>query len=80
MVLTASSSANCRNVFQRCSGCSDQWPPDITANVISKANLKGMITNSDLELVGLMEHVCGPLDEKCIALFSYNSPTVSWVQ
>jgi len=63
-----------------------QCPPDITANVISEANLKGTITNSDLKLAGLvllwlmMEHVCGPLAEKCIALFSNNSPTVSWVQ
>jgi hypothetical protein len=42
-----------------------QWPPDITANVKSEANPKGTITNSDLELAGLvllwlmMEHVCG---------------------
>ena len=40
-----------------------QWPPDITANVISEANPKGTITNSDLELAGLillwlmMEHI-----------------------
>ena len=63
-----------------------QWPPDITANVIFEANPKGTIKNSDLELLGLillwlvMEHVCGPLAEKCVALFSNNSPTVSWVQ
>ncbi len=63
-----------------------QWPPDITKNVISDANPKGAITNLDLELAGLvllwlmMEHVCGPLAEKRIALFSNNSPTVSWVQ
>jgi len=63
-----------------------QWPPDITANVISEANPKRSITNSDLELASLvllwlmMEHVCGPLAEKRIALFSDNSPTVSWVQ
>ena len=63
-----------------------QWPPDTTKNVISEANPKGTITNSDLELVGLvllwlmMEHVCGPLAEKRITLFSNNSPTVSWVQ
>jgi hypothetical protein len=62
------------------------WPPDITNNVISEANPKGTITKSDLELAGLvllwlmMEHVCGPLAEKRIALFSNNSPTVSWVQ
>ncbi len=63
-----------------------QWPPDITANVKSEANPKGTITNSDLELAGLvilwlmMEHVCGLLTEKRIALFSNNSPTVSWVE
>ena len=44
------------------------------------------ITNSDLKLAGLvllwlmMEHICGPLAEKHIALFSNNNPTVSWVQ
>ena len=63
-----------------------QWPPDITTNVISEANQKGTITNLDLELVRLvllwlmMEHVCGPLAEKHIDLFSNNCPTVSWVQ
>ncbi len=63
-----------------------QWPPDITTNVISDANTKGTITNSDLKLAGLvllwlmMEHVCAPLSEKRIPLFSNNSPTVSWVQ
>jgi hypothetical protein len=63
-----------------------QWPPDITANVVLVANSNGTITNSDLELAGLvilwlmMEHVCGPLKEKRVALFSDNSPTVSWVQ
>jgi hypothetical protein len=63
-----------------------QWPPDITANVISEANPKGTITNSDLELADLvllwlmMEHICGLLAEKHIALFSNNIPTVSWVQ
>ncbi len=62
-----------------------QWP-DITANVVSNKNPKGKITNSDLELAGLvilwliMEHVCGSLAEKQVALFSDNSPTVSWVQ
>ena len=63
-----------------------QWPPDITADVNSEANPKVRITNSDLKLAGLvllwlmMEHVCGPLAEKRITLFSDNSPTVSWVQ
>jgi hypothetical protein len=44
------------------------------------------LTNFDLKLVGLvtlwlmMEHVCGTLTEKQVALFSNNSPTVSWVE
>jgi hypothetical protein len=63
-----------------------QWPPDISVNVVSDQNRRGAITNSDLELAGLvllwlmMEHICGPLTEKQVALFSDNSPTVSWVQ
>jgi hypothetical protein len=63
-----------------------QWPPDITDNVVSASNPMGTITNSDLELVGLvilwlmMEHVCSSLTDKRVALFSNNSPTVSWVQ
>ncbi len=63
-----------------------KWPPDISADVISDSNPNGKITNLDLELAGLvilwlmMEHVCGPLSEKRVVLFSDNSPTVSWVQ
>jgi hypothetical protein len=62
-----------------------KWPPDISEDVISKSNPTGKITNSDLELAGLtilwlvMEHVCGPLTKKRVAIFSNNSPTVSWV-
>ena len=60
-----------------------KYPTPENSNVVSDANPKGTITNSDLKLAGLvllwlmMEHVCGPLSEKCIALFSDNSPTVS---
>jgi hypothetical protein len=63
-----------------------QWPPDVTANVVSNKNPKGKLTNSDLELAGLvllwlmMEHVGGRLTKKRDALFSNNSPTVGWVQ
>jgi hypothetical protein len=45
----------------------------------------GAITNSDLEMAGLllvwlvMEFVCGTLREKS-ALFSDNFPTVGWAQ
>jgi hypothetical protein len=63
-----------------------QWPPDITASIISSTNPTGTITNSDLELAGLfmlwlvMEDVCHPLANTHVALFSDNSPTVHWVQ
>ncbi len=62
-----------------------QWPLDITANVKSASNPNGMITNSDLEMEGLLllllimkEVVCN-LKEANVALFSDNLPTVSWV-
>jgi hypothetical protein len=63
-----------------------KWPPDISADVILDSDPNGKITNSDLELAGLiilrlmMEHLCGLLSEKRVALFSDNSPTVSWVK
>jgi hypothetical protein len=62
------------------------WPPDIIANVVTESNPQGTITNLDLELAGLvilwimMEHICICLVEKRVALFSDNSPSVSWVQ
>ncbi len=51
-----------------------------------RANPKGSITNSDLEIVGLlllwltMEGVCGPLQEKCVAMFGDISPSIGWVK
>ena len=62
-----------------------QWPKDIQSQTKTFENLKCTITNSDLEMAGLLllwlaiEEVCGPLREKRIALFSDNSPTISWV-
>ena len=62
------------------------WPPDIKADINTKDNPTGKLTNSDLEMAGLlflfliMEDVCGSLREKHVALFSDNSPTVSWVR
>ena len=62
-----------------------QWPADITANIVSDANPDGAITNSDLEMAGLlmlwlvMEEVCD-VENAHVALFSDNSPTVHWVQ
>jgi hypothetical protein len=63
-----------------------QWPPDITASIITESNPTGTLTNSDLELAGLvllwivMNHVCTDLKEKRVALFSNNSPSVGCVQ
>ena len=62
-----------------------QWPEDITRNIISDDNPSGTLTNSDLEMAGLlmlwlvMEDVCNVTDAH-VALFSDNSPTVHWVQ
>ena len=47
---------------------------------------KGNITNSDLEMSGLlllwlvMEEVCPKLRAAYVALFSDNSPTIGWVK
>lgn len=63
-----------------------RWPPDIRAEIVSDTNPRGKITNSDLEMAGLlllwlvMEQVCPNLQRKHVTLFSDNSPTVAWVQ
>ena len=63
-----------------------QWPEDIRNDIISTTNPTGTITNSDLEMAGLlllwlvMEEVCPLLDGAHVALFSDNSPTVHWVE
>jgi len=63
-----------------------EWPADIKADLNSEHNPKGKITNSDLEMAGLlllwliMEEVCDVKSGTHAALFSDNQPTVSWVQ
>jgi hypothetical protein len=63
-----------------------EWPKDISNNIISDSNPNGAITNSDLEMAGLlmlwlvMESICPALENAHVALFSDNSPTVHWVQ
>ena len=63
-----------------------EWPQDIRDEIISESNPKGKLTNSDLECAGLlmlwlvMEDVCNIQSGDHVALFSDNSPTVSWVQ
>ena len=63
-----------------------EWPEDIKNDIITLKNRRGGITNSDLEMAGLlmtwlvMEAVCGDLRERRVAVFSDNDPTVSWVK
>jgi hypothetical protein len=63
-----------------------QWPAEITRAVQSGQNPQGTITNSDLELAGLLllflvlESVVGDLANMHVALYSDNSPSVHWVQ
>jgi hypothetical protein len=58
-----------------------EWSQDVKNEYLSKK-----ITNSDLEMAGLlflwlvMESVCGNLQEKRVALFGGNLPTVGWVR
>ena len=63
-----------------------EWPDDIKAEINSKSNPSGKLTNSDLECAGLlmlwlvMEDVCNITKGDRVALFSDNQPTVSWVK
>ena len=63
-----------------------EWPDDIKADLQTWTNMKGTITNSDLEMAGLLllwlviEGVCGDLGERRIAVFSDNDPSVSWTK
>ncbi|KAL7458421.1 hypothetical protein ACHAWC_009998 [Mediolabrus comicus] len=63
-----------------------EWPQVIRDRLVSWTNPKGSITNSDLEMAGLlllwlvMEEVCPDLAYKHAALFSDNQPTVCWVE
>jgi hypothetical protein len=77
-------------IFGELSACTPtvfqwQWPENIRTSVVSLENPNGTITNSDLELAGLlmlwlaMEEVCGPLREKRVTLINDNSPTIGWV-
>jgi hypothetical protein len=62
------------------------WPDDIQESLVSPSNRNGTISNSDLEMAGLlllfviMEQVCGRLVKKRTTLFSDNSSPVSWVE
>lgn len=63
-----------------------EWPADIKLAVLNtNAKTGGYLTNFDLEMAGLlllwlvMEDVCEMSPGTHFALFSDNSPTVSWV-
>jgi hypothetical protein len=63
-----------------------EWPKDIKDNLVSFDNPGKSITNSDLEMVGLLflwlcvEAIVQDIAHKHVALFTDNSPTVSWVE
>jgi hypothetical protein len=60
-----------------------EWPQDIRDNVVSFANPTGTITNSDLEMAGMviqylvLEHLAC-LRHVHVAAWCDNTPTVSW--
>eukprot|EP00956_Cyclotella_meneghiniana_P036899 scaffold132055_cov20-Cyclotella_meneghiniana.AAC.1 len=63
-----------------------EWPEWVKQEVLkTNAGQKGTLTNSDLEMAGLlllwlvMEEVCDLTSGSHVALFSDNAPTVSWV-
>jgi hypothetical protein len=61
-----------------------QWPADITAQVVSFANPTGKLTNSDLELAGVvlqesaLEVQVGSLARAHLGIGCDNSPAVAW--
>ena len=63
-----------------------EWPPDIQAALVSESNPTGMISNSDLKCAGLVlvcllvEATVDNLEAARVALYSDNSPSVSWIQ
>ena len=63
-----------------------EWPDDVKADIITERNPNGRITNSDLEMAGLlllflvMEEACQLQLGSHIALFSDNQPMVHWAQ
>ncbi len=62
-----------------------EWSEDIRNEIKLFENPTGRITNSDLEMAGMLllwlviEGVCGILEEKQVALFRDKTPTFAWV-
>jgi hypothetical protein len=63
-----------------------EWPPEIQGALVSESNPAGTISNSDLECAGLvlvwllLEATVENLEASRVALYSDNSPSVSWIQ
>ena len=63
-----------------------EWPREVQDAMLTDDNPDGSITNSDLEMAGLLlcwlvlEYVAPDLHHKHAALFCDNSPTVAWVR
>jgi hypothetical protein len=61
-----------------------EFPPDITSQVISDSNPNGVLTNSDLELAGVLLHylaleqIAGDLQHIRVAIGCDNTPAVAW--
>jgi hypothetical protein len=79
-----------RAVFGELSACTPvvfrwEWPEDIKQDIILLTNPTGRLTDSNLEMAGLVilwlviEGVCHNLRKKRATLLSDSSPTVSWV-
>mmetsp|Transcript_15405 Transcript_15405/g.35256 ORF Transcript_15405/g.35256 Transcript_15405/m.35256 type:complete len:556 (-) Transcript_15405:1075-2742(-) len=62
-----------------------EWPEEVKRQLQTENNPNGTITNSDLEMAGLVflwlmiEHVAPKLYHKHIVLLSDNSPSVAWI-
>ena len=63
-----------------------EWPEEIKEQLQTEENPTGKITNSDLEMAGLIfvwlmiEHVVQDLKHKHVVLLSDNSPSVAWIE
>jgi hypothetical protein len=62
-----------------------QWPQDITDNLVSIHNPRGQLSILDLGMAGILmlwlclKGISQHLSHKHVALFSDNSPTITWV-
>ena len=62
-----------------------EWPAWVQDNFLSADNPTGIVTNSDLEMAGLLLHWCAleplvHLNHTHVAIYCDNTPTVSWVR